>query len=71
MLSVFNEFQARTKRESRQKLKAIQSDNGDEYRGQFEEYCRLQGIELEYIVPKMWELNGLAERMDQNIMERF
>ena len=39
VLSIFKEFQARTKRESEQKLKAIRIDNGSEYRGQFEEYC--------------------------------
>mgnify|MGYP002776927230 CR=1 FL=1 len=70
VLSVFKEFQARAKRETSRKLKAVRADNGGEYRGPFEEYCRNQGIRLEYTVPKTPELNGLAERMNQTVMER-
>ena len=40
------------------------------FRGQFEEYCKTQGIRLEYTVPKTPELNGLAMRMNRTIMER-
>ena len=32
-------------------------------------YCKTQGIKLEYTVSKTPELNGLAERMNQTIME--
>ena len=39
VLSVFKEFQARVERETGRKQKAIQVDNGGEYRGPFEEYC--------------------------------
>ena len=42
----------------------------NKYWGQFEEYCRSKGIRLEFTVPKMPELNGLAERMNRTIMER-
>mgnify|MGYP000417973794 FL=1 len=70
VLSVFKEAQVQTERESGQKLKAVQTDNGGEYRGLFQEYCRAQGIRLEYTVPKTPELNGIAERMNQTIMER-
>ena len=63
-MSVFKELHARVKRETDQKLKVVRVDNGGEYRGQFEEYCQLKGIRLEYTVPKMPELNGLAERMN-------
>ena len=38
--------------------------------GQFEEYYRSNRIQLEYTVPKTLELNGLAERMIQTVMER-
>ena len=37
VLSVFKELHARVERESGRKLKAVQADNGGEYRGQFEE----------------------------------
>ena len=70
VLSVFKEFQARAERESAQKLKVVQTDNNGEYRGQFEEYYKAQSIQIEYTIPKSPELNGLAERMDQTIMER-
>ena len=70
MLSVFKELHARVERECGRKLKAIRADNRGEYRGQFEECCRSKGIRLEFTVPKMPELNGLAERMNRTIMER-
>ena len=70
VLSIFKEVQVRTERETSQKLKAVRADNGREYHGPFEEYCRNQGIWLEYTVPKMPELNGLAERMNRTVMER-
>ena len=52
-------------------MKVVQTNNSGEYRGQFELYCKTQGIKLEYIVPKTPELNTLAERMNQTIMERI
>ena len=52
VLSFFKEFQARAERESGQKLKAVRPDNDGEYRGQFEEYCKAQGIRIEYTMPK-------------------
>ena len=69
-LSFFKEFQPRAKRESGQKLMAVRTDNGGEYRGQFKEYCKFQGIRLEYTVSKTPELNRLAERMNRTIVER-
>ena len=62
--------QVRVEREIGRKLKAAWADNGGEYQGQFEEYYRSKGIRLEYTVAKMPEPNGLAERMNQTIMER-
>ena len=70
VLSVFREFQAKVERESGQKLKVVPTDNRGEYWGAFEEYCRYQGIRLEYTLLKMSELNGMAERMNQIMMER-
>ena len=70
VLSVFKEFHARVERESGQKLKAVRTDNGGEYMGQFEQYCKSHGIKLEYTVPKTPQLNGLAERMNRTIAER-
>ena len=70
VLFVFKELQVRAERESGQKLKAIQTNNGGEYTEQFEEYFLSQGIRLEYIVSKTPELNRMAERMNWTVMER-
>ena len=32
-------------------------------------FCKTQGIKLKYTAPKTLELNGLAKRMNQTIME--
>ena len=46
-------------------------DNGHEYRGQFEEYYRSKGIQLEYTMPKTPELNGSAKTVNWTFkMER-
>ena len=55
---------------NRSEVESSRADNVGEYRGKFEEYYRLNEIRLEYIVPRTPELNGLAERMNQTIMER-
>ena len=70
VLSVFKELHARVERESGRNLKVVRADNGGEYRGQFEEYCRSKGIRLEFTVLKTPELNWLAERMNRTRMER-
>ena len=68
-MSFFKEFQARAERESGRRLKVVCTDNGGKYRGKFEEYCKAQGIQIEYTVGKTHKLNGLVERMKQTIME--
>ena len=49
VLSVFKEFHVRVERKFGQKLKVVRTDNGGEYRGQFELYCKTQCIKIEYI----------------------
>lgn len=71
VLSAFKEFQARVERETGRKLKCVRSDNGGEYRGPFESYCKKEGIKLEKTVPKTPQLNGIAERMNRTIEERI
>jgi hypothetical protein len=44
VLDAFKEFHAKVERETSRKLKCIRLDNGGEYRGPFERYCRLYGI---------------------------
>ena len=70
VLDAFKEFHAKVERETDKNLKCIRSDNGGEYRGPFERYCRMYGIHQEKTVPKTPQQNGLAERMNKTITER-
>ena len=70
MLGVFKEFHNNVERETGRKLKCVRSDNGGEYRGPFERYCRNYGIRLEKTPPKTSQLNGLVERMNMTLTER-
>ena len=65
MLGVFKQFQALIERETGKKLKCICTDNGGEYCGPFDEYCKHQGIRHKKTPPKAPQLNGLAERMNK------
>ncbi|GAA0156231.1 hypothetical protein LIER_38239 [Lithospermum erythrorhizon] len=57
-------------REVGEPLKCIRTDNGGEYIGLFDQYCKTHGIRHEQSVPKTPQHNGLAERMDRTIMEK-
>ncbi|PKI52799.1 hypothetical protein CRG98_026799 [Punica granatum] len=57
-------------RETSMRLKCVGVDNGGEYMGPFENYCRTHGIKREKTVLKTPQLNGLAERMNRTIVER-
>jgi len=52
VLEKFKGFHAMVERQSGKKLKCICSDNGGEYRGPFDVYCRQHGIRHEKIPPK-------------------
>ena len=41
---VFKQFQALVERETGKKVKCIRTNNGGEYCGPFDEYCKHQGI---------------------------
>ncbi|URE40384.1 hypothetical protein MUK42_35170 [Musa troglodytarum] len=71
VLDVFKEFHVSVERETGRKLKSVRADNGGEYRGPFENYCRFHGIRLEKTVPKTPQQNGVAERMNRTIEERI
>lgn len=70
VLDTFKQFQAVVERQTGKKLKCIRSDNGGEYIGPFDEYCRSQGIRHQKTPPKTPQLNGLAERMNRTLVER-
>ena len=44
VLDVFKKFQSLSERQTGKKLKCIRIDNGGEYIGPFDNYCKLQGI---------------------------
>ena len=70
MLGVFKQFQASVERETGKKVKCICTDNGGEYCGPFDKYCKHQGIRHQKTPPETPQLNGLAERMNRTLMER-
>ena len=70
VFDVFKEFHVFVERETGKKLKCIRSDNGGEYCGSFDAYCREQGIKHQRTPPKTPQLNGLAERMNRTLVER-
>ena len=65
VLGVFKQFQASAEGETGKKVKCIHTDNGGEYCGPFDEYCKHQGIRHQKTPPKNFQLNGLAERMNR------
>ena len=71
VLDAFKEFHAILERETIRRLRAVRADNGGEYRGPFENYCKLHGIRLEKTVPKTPQQNGVVERMNRTIEERI
>ena len=71
MLDVFKKFQALSERQTGKKLKCIRTDNGGEYIGPFDNYCKSQGIRHQKTPPKTPQLNGLAERMNKTLVERL
>lgn len=70
VLDVFKEFQVLSERQTGKKLKCIHTDNGGEYCGPFDNYCKSQGIRHQKTPPKTPQLNGLAERMNRTLVER-
>ena len=71
VLDAFKEYQASVKRETRKKLKCICTNNGGEYCGPFDAYCRKQGIMHQKTPLKTPQLNGLAEKINRTLMKRI
>ncbi|RDX71393.1 hypothetical protein CR513_49270, partial [Mucuna pruriens] len=64
VLEKFKQFQALVERQSGKKVKCICSNNGSEYYGPFDVYCKHEKT------PKTPQLNGLVERMNMTLIER-
>ena len=71
VFDVFKQFHALVERQTGKKLKCVRTDNGGEYIGPFNAYCRENGIRHQRPPPKTPQLNGLAERMNRTLVERF
>ena len=56
-LDTFKEFHVRVEREIGNKLKVVKADDDNEYKVQFESYCKLHGIRPEKIPAKVPHLN--------------
>ena len=70
MFEKFKEFEALTTNECRQRIEAIQTDNGGEYlSGEFKTYLKSKGICHELTVLHTPEQNGVAEGMNRTLME--
>ncbi|KAK8931081.1 hypothetical protein KSP39_PZI016518 [Platanthera zijinensis] len=70
VLETFRRFHVEMECQSGKKLLCIHSDNGGEYVGPFDEYCKDHGIRHEKTPSKTPQLNGVAERMNRTLMER-
>jgi len=70
VLDKLKEFHALVERQSKKKLKCICSNNGGEYRGPFDAYCKQHGIAHVKTPPKTPQLNGLVERMNKTLLEK-
>ena len=70
VLSKFKEFESLVTNECGQNIGILRSDNVGEYTsGEFKAYLKSRGIRQELTVPKSPQQNGIAERMNQTLME--
>ena len=67
----FQQFHAMVERKTGKPLKCLRTDNRGEYIShEFKEYCSKHGIRHEKTVPGTPQHNGVAERMNRNIVEK-
>lgn len=64
---MFNKIKALVEHETYKKLKCICTDNGSKYLRPFDAYCQKRWIRYY----KSLKLNGVAERMNKTLVERF
>lgn len=67
----FIKFKAAVENQTSRKIKVLRTDNGGEYCGkEFENYLARHGIKHDKTIAYTPEQNGVAERMNRNIVER-
>ena len=65
----FCEFKALAEKESGKKIKALHSNNGEEYVSQqFKDFCVAEGIKRELTAPHKPQKNGVVERKNKSIV---
>ena len=70
VLDKFQEFVQLTENLMGYRVKALRSDNAQEYKSMaFMQYCKEKGIRKDNTIPYTPEHNGVAERMNRTIME--
>jgi len=71
VLDMFKHLHASVERETCRLLKCVRANNGGEYRGPFENYCKDHDIKLEKTVPKTPQHNGVVERINHTINDKI
>lgn len=71
VLEKFKEFLVLVERQLGKRLKYIHTDNGGEYYGPFDVYFKQNSIGHEKTLPKTPQVNGLAKRMNNTLIEIF
>lgn len=52
-------------------VRAVQTDNGSEFLGEFDQHLQETGVKHEFIYPKSPKVNGVVERFNRTIQEEF
>jgi len=52
-------------------LRVVQTDNGSEFLGEFDEYLQKTHVKHEFIFQKSPKINGIVERFNRTIQEEF
>lgn len=67
----FKQWKTLIKKQSSKKIKRFRTDNGLEYcLGEFDEFCKNEGIVRNHIVKGIPHQNGVAEHMNRTLLER-
>lgn len=67
----FKQWKALVENQVERKVKRLRTDNGLEFCwSEFDEFCKNEGIARHHIVRNTPQQNGVAERMNQTLLER-
>ena len=66
----FKEFRNMVEKQTEKSIKILRSDQGGEYKsGDFNKYCKDNGIVQQFTVPSTPQQNGVAERKNRTLVE--